>query len=88
MILIDEVAPLIRQAGEEKLYLRYDTSNEALHARVIALLRRFPGNIPVVLHNPNTKKTQMVPKDMFVNAAGGLQEILCELLGAENVKRR
>lgn len=55
---------------------------------MLTLLQRFPGNVPVVLHNPGTKKTQLVPKDMYVNEASALRDILNELLGKENVKQQ
>ena len=88
MVLVDEVAPLTLHPGAGKLYLRFDTEDQPLRARVLTLLRRFPGNVPVVLHNPGTKKTQLVPKDMYVNEASALRDILNELLGKENVKQQ
>ena len=88
MVLVDEVAPLTLHPAAGKLYLRFDTEDQPLRARVLTLLRRFPGNVPVVLHNPGTKKTQLVPKDMYVNEASALRDILNELLGKENVKQQ
>ena len=88
MILVDEVAPLAARPASSKLYLRFDTGDESLSGRVYTLLRRFPGNIPVVLHNPNTKKTQLVPKEMYVNESAALRDILYEMLGKDNVKQQ
>ncbi len=88
MILVDEVSPLQKEAAAEKVYLRYNTTDSALHDRVLTLLKRFPGNIPVVIHNPVSKKTQMVPKDLYINASAALRDILEELLGTDNVKQR
>lgn len=88
MILVDEVTPLAARPVSSKLYLRFDTGDESLSGRVYTLLRRFPGNIPVVLHNPNTKKTQLVPKEMYVNESAALRDILYELLGKDNVKQQ
>ena len=88
MILVDEVTPLAARPASSKLYLRFDTGDESLSGRVYTLLRRFPGNIPVVLHNPNTKKTQLVPKEMYVNESAALRDILYELLGKDNVKQQ
>jgi len=88
MLLVDDVSPLSKVSAAEKLYLRYDTADTALNDRVLTLLQRFPGNIPVVIHNPILKKTQMVPKEFYINATAALRDILSELLGSENVKQR
>lgn len=88
MVLIDEVTPLGTRAAINKIYLRFDTADEKLSEQVFALLRRFPGNIPVLIHNPVVKKTQLVPKDMYVNAAEELEKMLYALLGKENVKQQ
>ena len=88
MLLVDEVTPLQKEASAQKIYLRYDTADAALHDRVLTLLKRFPGNIPVLIHNPVLKKTQMVPKELYINASEALRDILEELLGADNVKQR
>lgn len=88
MVLVDEVTPLALRPAAGKLYLRFDTADESLSGRVFTLLRRYPGNIPVVLHNPNTKKTQLVPKEMYVNETSALRDILSELLGKDNVKQQ
>ncbi len=86
MILVDEVQPLLKRAAGEKIYLRLDTENQALMNRVSAILQRFPGNVPVVLHDPNTRRTQLAPKELFVNPSGAVKDVLCELLGSDNVK--
>lgn len=54
--------------------------------RLMSVLRRFPGNVPVILHDPNTKRTQLAPKELFVNPSGAVKDVLCELLGQDNVK--
>lgn len=56
MVLVDEVAPLTLHPAAGKLYLRFDTEDQTLRTRVLTLLQRFPGNVPVVLHNPRYKK--------------------------------
>lgn len=88
MILIDDVQPLIKRSATEKLYLRLDTQNKQTMDRLTAVLKRFPGNVPVILHDPNTKRTQLAPKEMFVNPLGAVLDVLCELLGQDNVKMK
>lgn len=88
MILIDDVQPLIKRSATEKLYLRLDTQNKQTMDRLTAVLKRFPGNVPVILHDPNTKRTQLAPKEMFVNPSGAVLDVLCELLGQDNVKMK
>ena len=86
MILIDDVQPLMKRSASEKIYLRLDTQDKPLMDRLMSVLRRFPGNVPVILHDPNTKRTQLAPKELFVNPSGAVKDVLCELLGQDNVK--
>ena len=54
--------------------------------RLMTVLRRFPGNVPIILHDPNTKRTQLAPKELFVNPSGAVKDVLYELLGQDNVR--
>ncbi len=86
VVLIDEVQPLMKRSASEKIYLRLDTADATLMDRLMTVLRRFPGNVPVILHDPNTKRTQLAPKELFVNPSGAVKDVLYELLGQDNVR--
>lgn len=86
-ILVDNVVPLENaQMAGKTLYLRISGQDAAITDRVSVTLKRFPGNVPVVLYYPETDKKLRVPKDMYANPANGLLDILSEILGQENVK--
>ncbi len=88
MVLIDDVQPLMKRSASEKIYLRLDTQNTQIMDRLMTVLKRFPGNVPVILHDPNTKRTQLAPKEMFVNPSDAVLDVLYELLGQDNVKMK
>lgn len=86
MVLIDDAAPLLKRSADRKLYLRMDTGDQKLMDRVSAVLRRFPGNVPVVMFDPALKKARLAPQDMFINLTGAVEDVLTEILGEDNVK--
>ncbi len=86
MVIIEDVMPLVRRISDDKLYLRMDTSDEPLMQRVTGTLKRFPGNVPVVLYDGATNKAKLAPKELYINPAGAALNELSKLLGAENVK--
>lgn len=86
MVLIDDVKPLYKRSTAQKIYLRLDMQDKLLMDRLMAVLKRFPGNVPVVLHDPKQKRTSLAPKEMFVNPSQGVKDILINLLGEDNVK--
>lgn len=85
-ILVDEVAPLARASGSPKLYLRLDLMDKDLLGRLTVLLKRFPGNVPVILCDKGTDQKKAAPKDMYINPSEAFIEIMREALGEENVK--
>ncbi|HOG01157.1 MAG: DNA polymerase III subunit alpha [Firmicutes bacterium ADurb.Bin248] len=88
MVLIDDVSPLNRRASDDKLYLRMDTEDGALVRRVSDTLRRFPGNVPVVLYDEARNRKRLVPREQYVNPSGAALTELGEFLGADNVRIR
>ena len=85
-ILIEEITPLVKTSETIKLYLRFDCHDINLKRRVIDVLSRFPGNIPVILYDAGTQKQSIAPKDRYVNITDGFMEIMESMLGAGNVK--
>lgn len=88
MVIIEDVSPLHRRASDDKLYLRMDAGDEALMSKVQEALRRFPGNVPVVLYDEALKRQMLVPRELYVNPSGAASEQLKGLLGEGNVKFR
>ncbi|HWQ58480.1 MAG TPA: DNA polymerase III subunit alpha [Clostridia bacterium] len=86
MVLIDDVSPLNRRASDDKLYLRMDIEEDASVRRVSDALRRFPGNVPVILYDEARNRKKLVPKELYVNPSGAALIELKELLGTENVR--
>ncbi|MEG1810112.1 MAG: DNA polymerase III subunit alpha [Clostridia bacterium] len=86
-VLIDEVTSLTDKISNEKLYLKLNTLDSILLSRVVNILQRFPGNIPVILYDPDTGKQKLVPNACYVNLSEPLMNILEEVLGVSNVKR-
>ncbi len=85
-ILIEEITPLVKTSETIKLYLRFDCQDTDLKRRVIDVLSRFPGNIPVILYDVGTKKQSIAPKDRYVNITDGFMEMMESMLGDGNVK--
>lgn len=86
MVIIDDVSPLKRRASEDRLYLRLNTTDEQLVQRVTETLKRYPGNVPVVLYDDILNKQRLVPKDMYINPSDRVDIDLKQLLGADNVR--
>lgn len=87
-LLVDEVTPLDAVQKPEKLYLRLQREDDALFTRICDTLRSFPGNIPVILHYEDTRRTTAAPKSMYVQPAEALMQALTALLGENNVKMK
>ncbi len=85
-VLVDDVVPLESAQGNKKLYLRMKTRDEAVMAQICENLRRFPGNMPVVMYFEDERKQSAAPKTLYINPAEGLLDILKHLLGETNVK--
>ncbi|MDR0839849.1 MAG: DNA polymerase III subunit alpha [Christensenellaceae bacterium] len=83
-ILVDTVTAL-NHAASQKLFLRMEEDAPLLE-RISGILARYPGNVPVVLFDPATRRQRLVPKELYINPSAALLDILCERLGKENVK--
>lgn len=81
-ILCDEIKPL-SQAIVKKLYLNLQDSTKIEIVKQI--LRKNPGNMPVVL-KLNSKKLLAANRDLWVNGSKELIKQLYVVLGEENVK--
>lgn len=81
-ILCDEIKPL-SQAIVKKLYLNLQDSTKIEIVKQI--LRKNPGNMPVVL-KLNSKKLLVANRDLWVDGSKELIKQLYAVLGEENVK--
>ncbi|WP_029688592.1 DNA polymerase III subunit alpha [Thermoanaerobacter sp. A7A] len=81
-ILCDEIKPL-SQAIVKKLYLNLQDSTKIEIVKQI--LRKNPGNMPVVL-KLNSKKLLVANRDLWVDGSRELIKQLYAVLGEENVK--
>jgi len=70
MVIIEDVSPLHRRASDDKLYLRMDAGDDALMSKVQDALRRFPGNVPVVLYDEALKRQMLVPRERLRQPVG------------------
>lgn len=84
-LLVEELRAL-RKGGEKKLYLRMRLSEDGPLEQVSAYLRRYPGDVPVVLFDDSTRKQQLVPKELYINPSPALLDLLSQTLGKENVR--
>lgn len=84
-VLVDEIRTL-RKGGEKKLYLRLSLEEGGPLEQVSGLLRRYPGNVAVILYDGATKKQRIVPRELYVNPSEALLTLLNNTLGKENVR--
>lgn len=84
-LLVDDVQAL-RKGNEKKLYLRISLREDGPREQVSGLLRRYPGDVAVVLFDGETRKQKLVPRELYVNPAPDLLELLNQAIGKENVK--
>ena len=78
----------VPQADRGKLYLRMDTGDQALMGDVKLQLKRYPGDIPVVLVDGVSLSQRQVPESAYVNNSEALITALSGLLGEANVKKK
>lgn len=81
-ILVDKLSPLENAALT--VYLRY--SNNIGMQAILDVLLRYPGNLPVILYNSDTKAKQLVPSEYCVNFSDSFKNDICALIGRENAK--
>ena len=66
--------------------MRFNAENQSKRRECIELMKRYPGNIPVVLYDEATGRTQISDKAMSVNGEAAFIDELKHKLGAENVR--
>ena len=84
-ILVDEIRTL-KKGGEKKLYLRLSLEEGGPLEQVSGLLRRYPGDVAVILYDGATKKQRIVPRELYINPSEALLALLTNILGKENVR--
>ena len=82
-ILVDEMTAL--EEVMPTLYLRYDELTKELYTETVALLSRYPGNVPVVLCEQGNCGKRL-PKEYAVNLTESFLVAVRAFLGAQNVK--
>lgn len=80
-ILVESVKPLKDLDDKETLYLRL--KNEELQGDAEAILKRYPGSMPVVFYFEDTKKALGVPREFYVSYGDGLIRDLREIMNPE-----
>ena len=84
-VMIDEIAPL-ENIERYRLYIRLTDDNRMRRERVMAVLKRYPGQHEVVFFDTADGKQQLAPRELRVNGSSALIEIAGNLMGADNVK--
>ena len=82
-ILVDEMTAL--EEVMPTLYLRYDELTKELYSETVALLSRYPGNVPVVLCEQGNCGKRL-PKEYAVNLTESFLVSVRAFLGGQNVK--
>ncbi len=72
-----------KEIKDKKLYLKL---NEQIFPKILELLKKFKGEIPVALYFEDTNKKKIVPEDYYVSADDGCLKVLKAALGDDNVK--
>ncbi|MEG1559484.1 MAG: DNA polymerase III subunit alpha [Clostridia bacterium] len=85
-ILLETVKPLKSVNENMRLFLRFKNDTERKKKEILELLRCFPGNVPVVFYNEDTKKQQLAPHELYINPETGLLAKIRAVLGSENIK--
>ena len=85
-VLVDDIFPLERTGASGRLYLRLDMNDSEMVERIQTMLRRYPGNVTVILVDAATKKAMQADKGMSINPSPAFMAIMNEMLGEENVK--
>lgn len=78
-------APASRNNQESTLYLRLTQHTAGLLEQAKQLLRRYPGQTPVVIYDSTTGKRYMARQDLWVQPSGQLLEQLKALLSSQDV---
>ena len=85
-LLADTFIPIeeaLKKENPKKLYLRFSLGKAFLLDKAKEILEGESGDIPVYIHDEETKKTAIAPKNLWANEIA--KEKLTDLLGKENV---
>lgn len=85
-LLADAVIPIeeaLKQDVSGKLYIRFELGKAFLYERAREIMEKTKGNIAVCIHDEETGKTSIAPKNLWVSESA--KHELCELLGEKNV---
>ncbi|MBP3337287.1 MAG: DNA polymerase III subunit alpha [Clostridia bacterium] len=85
-LLADTVIPIeeaLKQDVSGKLYIRFELGKAFLYERAKEIMEKTKGNIAVCIHDEETGKTSIAPKNLWVSE--NAKEELTELLGEKNV---
>lgn len=76
-----------RKEKKRTCFLRLQRTGEKEHLfrKMEEILRRFPGEIPVIVYDPSTKEKILLDHKYWLDPSSGAMESLAELLGKENV---
>ncbi len=92
-LLLEEAYPISEYIEEQnksdngkKLYIKMGTQNKAVTEKILKILGKYKGNLPVILYIEDTKKRLVVPREYFVAPNEMLFDELSALFGADNVK--
>jgi DNA polymerase-3 subunit alpha len=86
VIIVEEVerlseAKMVKQ-GIEKVYLKMTAAGDM--AKVIALLKRFPGETEVLIYDDENKKLRRAPRELYVSASREFIAAAEDMMGEEN----
>lgn len=84
--LIGESIAELSEELPQKLYLRITSDQEHTIEKVLAVLKRFPGTLPVYFYYEGTKTTKLAPKTLWVAPTQQLLQELYGLLGKDSVR--
>ena len=88
VIIVEEVerlsdAKAVKQ-GVDKVYLKMMAARDM--AKVIALLKHFPGDTEVLIYDDENKRLRRAPRELYVSASQEFIAAAKDMIGEENVK--
>lgn len=80
-------ASLLTQNPEQKLYLKISKDQDpALQEEILAVLKKYQGNVPVILYLEATQARMMANREYWVESREALLDELYRILGTQCVK--
>ncbi len=83
--LLAERVLSLEELSDQRLYLRMRADDRSRYQQLQALLRQFPGRIPVMIYLQDQKRSIALHESMFCDGGAALLEKLSQLFGHENV---